>query len=164
MNWQNAPDPLLAAVQDLALRFPRFDWTGIYFLRGDALELGPFVGAPTEHRRIPLGVGVCGRAVAENRDLNIPDVNLEANYLACSSSTRSELVCLIRDSKGRTLGQIDIDSHTLDAFDAATESAVRERADELGRDFAGLFAGSAEVVSDVDADDTKRHRSTRESR
>jgi L-methionine (R)-S-oxide reductase len=41
----------LSAVKQIAAMSPQFDWVGIYLLRDDVLELGPFVGAPTEHTR-----------------------------------------------------------------------------------------------------------------
>ena len=132
-------ESLQQAIDWLHESHDQFDWTGIYFLRGNNLELGPFQGAPTEHKIIKVGVGICGRAVAENIDLNIPDVTLESNYLACSVATRSELVCLIRDNTGQVLGQIDIDSHQLDAFTPQLQSKVQKLADELGHYYAHLF-------------------------
>lgn len=113
----------------------RFHWTGIYELFPDnVLRLGPFVGAPTDHVFISVGRGVCGSAVAERRDKNVPDVSKEPNYLACSSATRSELVVLIR--KGDTIfAQIDIDSHDVDAFDTRTEREVRVVADWLAHKY-----------------------------
>lgn len=111
-EWSLAEDVLRAAVQYVATLSPRFNWVGIYILKGDTLELGPFVGAPTRHTRIGVGVGVCGAAVERNEDMNVADVSTAENYLACSLETRSELVVLIRDGNGRILGQIDIDSHT----------------------------------------------------
>ncbi len=121
------------AVELMHEAHPRFHWTGIYELFPDnALRLGPFVGAPTDHVFIAVGNGVCGSAVAEKRNKNIPDVSREANYLACSSATKSELVVLIRDAE-RIFAQIDIDSHQLDAFDAETEAMVVEVADWLAR-------------------------------
>src|SRR2546428_13478727 len=75
----------------------RFHWTGIYELfPDDVLRLGPFVGAPTDHVFIGVGRGVCGTAVAEKRNLNIPDGRPITNYLAGSSETPPELVVLIR--------------------------------------------------------------------
>jgi GAF domain-containing protein len=82
-----------------------------------------------------VGKGVCGSAVAEGRDKNVPDVSREPNYLACSSATRSELVVLIRDEK-KIFAQIDIDSHEVDAFDAHTETEVKKVADWLARAYA----------------------------
>jgi L-methionine (R)-S-oxide reductase len=130
--WYDVLSPLGSAVHYVASLSPQFNWVGIYILKGKFLELGPFMGAESEHTRIRVGQGVCGTAVAENADQNVPDVRALDNYLACSLETRSELVVLIRDSKGKILGQIDIDSHTPRAFGPAEEEAVKKVADELG--------------------------------
>jgi L-methionine (R)-S-oxide reductase len=124
---------LETAVRELHELDSRFDWTGIYELfPSGVLHLGPFVGAPTDHVFIAVGRGVCGTAVAEKRNMNIPDVREIANYLACSTSTRSELVVLIRT--GDTIhAQIDIDSHQVAAFDAAAVDTVQRVADWLAR-------------------------------
>ena len=114
------------AVRLLHASNPRFHWTGVYELFPDGvLRLGPFVGAPTDHVFIAVGRGVCGTAVAEKRNINVPDVRKVSNYLACSTSTRSELVVLIRKGD-RIFSQIDIDSHDCDAFDDATVAAVEQ--------------------------------------
>ena len=130
-------DELLeAAVQRVHELDTRFHWTGIYELFGaDVLRLGPFVGAPTEHCFIGVGKGVCGSAVAEKRNMNIPDVSLHTNYLACSSETKSELVVLIR-SGDVIHAQIDIDSHELAAFDDDAVVSVQRVADWLARAYA----------------------------
>lgn len=110
---------------------PRFDWTGIYELFPDnILRLGPFVGSPTDHVFIGVGTGVCGTAVAEKRNMNIPDVRKITNYLACSTETRSELVILIR-SGDLIHAQIDIDSHQVGAFDDTAVTGVQRVADWL---------------------------------
>lgn len=115
---------------------PRFHWTGVYELfEDDMLRLGPFVGAPTDHVFIGVGNGVCGTAVAERRNMNVPDVREITNYLACSTETRSELVVLIRS--GETIhGQIDIDSHRVAAFDESTVAQVQRVADWLAKAYA----------------------------
>lgn len=124
---------LEAAVAGVHVMDPRFHWTGIYELFDDGtLRLGPFIGAPTEHVFIGYGQGICGTAVAERRNLNIPDVSQVENYLACSTQTRSELVVLIRS--GEVIhGQFDIDSHELAAFDDAQVLDVQQVADWLAR-------------------------------
>jgi L-methionine (R)-S-oxide reductase len=121
----------------------RFHWTGIYELYPDnVLRLGPFIGAPTDHVFIAVGRGICGTAVAENRNINVPDVAKAPNYLACSTSTRSELVVLIR--KGRKIfAQIDIDSHDLDAFDPDTVAQVEKVADWLAEAYASTSSTGA---------------------
>ena len=119
------------AVQVLHEGDPRFHWTGIYELFPDnVLRLGPYVGPPTDHCFIGVGRGVCGTAVAEKRNMNIPDVRLISNYLACSASTRSELVVLIR-SGDQIHAQIDIDSNEVAAFDDAAVARVQSVADWL---------------------------------
>ena len=124
-------DLLTAAVEGLSRLNPKFHWTGIYELfSDDMLRLGPFVGSPTDHVFIGVGNGVCGTAVAERRNLNIPDVRRIDNYLACSVETRSELVVLIRSGE-RIHAQVDIDSHEVNAFDEAAVADVQRVADWL---------------------------------
>lgn len=136
-------DELLeAAVRGVHALDTRFHWTGIYELfEADLLRLGPFIGAPTEHCFIGVGKGVCGSAVAEKRNMNIPDVSLHTNYLACSSETKSELVVLIRS--GDTIhAQIDIDSHELAAFDDDAVTQVQAVADWLARAYSARGSAS----------------------
>jgi len=124
------------AVQRLHDSHPNFHWTGIYELfADDVLRLGTFIGAPTDHVFIGVGQGVCGTAVAEKRNINVPDVSKVSNYLACSTATKSELVVLIR--MGDTIfAQIDVDSHECNAFDATTVEHVERVAAWLAREYA----------------------------
>lgn len=100
-----------------------YNWSGIYRLEGETLVLDAYVGAATDHTHIPVGRGVCGTAVAENRNQVIDDVRELTNYLACSLQTRSELVVLIRRGQ-EILGQIDIDGHRVAAFDRSDEQML----------------------------------------
>lgn len=109
---------------------PPYTGVYLYMLHGSDLVLEAFDGRPTEHTRIPVGTGVCGRAVALKQDINVADVTQDRDYLACSIETRSELVVLIR-RHDEILGQIDIDSDVPSAFDEKEERAVREVADAL---------------------------------
>ena len=109
---------------------PRYNWTGIYLLEGNTLVLHNFIGKHTDHTHNPVGTGVCGSAVSENRDINVPDVTALDNYLACSVETRSEIVVLIRDGNS-ILGQIDIDSDVLDAFTVEDERFLGRIASHL---------------------------------
>jgi GAF domain-containing protein len=127
---------LAGAVELLHDSNPVFDWTGIYELYPDGLlRLGPYVGAATDHVFIAVGQGLCGTAVAERRNINVPDVQAAKNYLACSDSTRSELVVLIRRSE-TIYAQIDIDSNTRNAFSSRIVAAVEQVADWLAAAFA----------------------------
>lgn len=107
-----------------------YNWSGIYRLEGQTLVLDEYVGAETDHTHIPVGRGVCGTAVAENQNQVIEDVRNLSNYLACSIQTRSEIVVLIRDGE-KILGQIDIDGHTVGAFDSSDEGLLESFAEVL---------------------------------
>jgi L-methionine (R)-S-oxide reductase len=114
----------------------RFEWTGVYLLgKDDELWLHNYVGEPTDHAKIPVGTGVCGRAVAERTNLNIPDVTAEENYLECSPDIQSELVILIRAGDD-IFGQIDIDSEEKAAFTEDDEVALIGIADKLAEQLA----------------------------
>ena len=115
---------------ELLARVPGYDWCGIYRLEGETLVLDEYVGAPTDHVRIPVGVGVCGTAVAEGASQVVKDVRELENYLSCSVSTRSEIVVLIRRG-GEVLGQIDIDGHEVGRFDHADEAELTRLAGHL---------------------------------
>jgi L-methionine (R)-S-oxide reductase len=84
-------------------------------LEGDELVLGPFLGKPSPHTRIPIGRGICGAAVRERDTIVVDDVNADSRYLACSLETRSEIVVPIMSGE-RVLGEIDIDSDQPAAF------------------------------------------------
>ena len=90
---------------------------GFYFKNGnkDELKLGPYVGAPTDHTIIPFGKGICGQVAVSNQNFVVPDVNSQDNYIACSITVKSEIVVPIFVN-GENIGQIDIDSNTVDPF------------------------------------------------
>ena len=107
-------------VQILKDRIPDYTWVGIYELVGNELVLGPFVGKPSPHTRIPLGRGICGAAAAEKTTIIVDDVNDDPRYLACSLETRSEIVVPIMRGSD-VLGEIDIDSDRPAAFGAGDQ-------------------------------------------
>jgi L-methionine (R)-S-oxide reductase len=123
---------LRRAVRRIKTSDTRFDWVGVYLLNGEKSELWlhNYVGSPTEHAKIAVGQGVCGTAIAEKANQNVPDVTKVSNYLACSSDTRSEMVVLIR-AGDEIFGQIDIDSSKLAAFTKDDEGALQSVADKL---------------------------------
>ncbi|PCD76320.1 GAF domain-containing protein [Pseudothioclava arenosa] len=100
----------------------RFDWTGFYRVTSPGvLKIGPYQGG---HGClvIPFSRGVCGAAAREGRTQLVPDVEAFSDHIACSSSTRSELVIPVFARRG-LIGVLDIDSNQPDAFTA--EDATR---------------------------------------
>ncbi|HVZ82127.1 MAG TPA: GAF domain-containing protein [Terracidiphilus sp.] len=117
----------------IAGRLPAYNWVGFYMLDPadeTVLVLGPFHGAPTEHMRIPVTEGICGAAVAQGETVIVDDVSADPRYLACSIETRSEIVVPIR-VHGKVAGEIDIDSHALNAFGADDRVFLEECAEVI---------------------------------
>jgi GAF domain-containing protein len=115
-------DTLLYICELLKSNVPHYDWVGFYFRNGQKKELllGPYAGNPTEHTIIPFGKGICGQVAVNNRNFVVPDVKAQDNYIACSLTVKSEIVIPIFVN-GENIGQIDIDSNTLNPFTKADE-------------------------------------------
>lgn len=118
------PDPdgdrLTRLCRALRAGVPHYDWVGVYLLEenGTMLVLRCWDGpAATEHVRIPVGQGICGLAAREVRTVIVDDVNADPRYLQCFLGTRAEIVVPIL-AGGRVLGEIDIDSDRVGAFNA----------------------------------------------
>ncbi len=99
-----------------------YNWVGFYFKNGDKneLKLGPYAGEPTDHTIIPFGKGICGQVALSNQNFVVPDVTAQDNYIACSITVKAEIVVPLFVN-GQNIGQIDIDSNTIDPFTAEDE-------------------------------------------
>jgi GAF domain-containing protein len=94
-----------------------YDWVGFYFKNADKkeLRLAQFAGESTEHTTIPFGKGICGQVAISNQNSVVQDVSKLDNYISCGFKVKSEIVFPIFVN-GKNIGQIDIDSHTLNPF------------------------------------------------
>ncbi len=94
-----------------------YNWVGFYFKNGDKneLKLSSYAGEPTDHTIIPFGKGICGQVAESNNNFVVPDVNAQDNYIACSITVKAEIVVPLFVN-GENIGQIDIDSNTIDPF------------------------------------------------
>lgn len=130
----NTEAKLQKICQLLDQEIPYFNWTGFYFKNGDKEELilGPYVGAETDHTVIPFGKGICGQVAVSNQTFVVPDVHEQDNYLSCSIDTKAEIVVPIIKN-GENIGQIDIDSHTLDPFTAEDREMLEWLCDEIAK-------------------------------
>jgi len=110
-------DKLMAICLLLRDDVSHYHWVGFYLVDEDGknLLLGPYVGQPTRHVKIPFGQGVCGLAAEEKRTIMVPDVSKILNYLSCSPQVKSEMVVPIFKD-GHMVGELDIDSHTAAPF------------------------------------------------
>jgi L-methionine (R)-S-oxide reductase len=111
-----------------------YNWVGFYMIDPndpETLVLGPFVGAPTPHVRIPVTQGICGAAVALGKTVIVDDVGSDPRYLSCSIETKSEIVAPIY-ANGKIIGEIDIDSHEPAAFSGVDRIFLEEIARLVG--------------------------------
>ncbi|MEW5289125.1 MULTISPECIES: GAF domain-containing protein [Erwinia] len=126
-----------------ALLYERLDgvnWVGFYLLtEADTLVLGPFQGK-IACVRIPVGKGVCGTAVSENRVQRVDDVHAFPGHIACDAASNAEIV-LPLVVNGQIIGVLDIDSVEYNRFDSEDEKGLST-----------LTAGLCEVLAGSDVE------------
>ncbi|ROU02869.1 GAF domain-containing protein [Histidinibacterium lentulum] len=122
---ESDPVALMATVAcELHHADDRFDWTGFYrVVAPDLLKIGPYQGG---HGclTIQFSRGVCGAAARTGEVQLVDDVEAFPGHIACSSSTRSEIVLPVRDASGALIAVLDIDSDRPAAFDEADAEAL----------------------------------------
>ena len=106
---------LKTAVELIDAFSDKFNWTGFYMLREGKLHVGPYIGPETDHTVIELDSGICGVAALQKESVIVDDVLNDPRFLACSLSTRSEIVVPLMDGD-IVLGEIDIDSDKPTSF------------------------------------------------
>ncbi len=100
------------------------NWAGFYLVSEEELMLGPFQGKPA-CVSIPIGQGVCGTAVQQNKTQRIDDVHLFPGHIACDDASNSEIVIPLRH-EGIVVGVMDIDSPLFARFDASDQEGLEE--------------------------------------
>ena len=118
----------------LANEISYYDWVGFYFRNGDKeeLKLAQFNGEPTEHTIIPFGKGICGQVAVSNENFVVQDVTEQDNYISCGWKVKSEIVIPIFVN-GENIGQIDIDSHTINPFSSQDEELLEYICKEIAK-------------------------------
>ncbi|HWB76460.1 MAG TPA: GAF domain-containing protein [Nannocystaceae bacterium] len=123
---------MATVVSELHNAFAYYDWTGFYrVVAPRVLAVGPYQGG---HGclRIPFERGVCGAAARERRTQLVPDVHAIADHIACSSTTRSEIVVPVLDRRGETFAVLDVDSDLPAAFAEIDRVELEAICRELG--------------------------------
>jgi GAF domain-containing protein len=113
--------------------FDNFYWTGFYrVVAPDLLKIGPYQGG---HGclQIPFDKGVCGAAARSRQTQIVPDVREFPGHIACSPTTRSEIVVPVIDTRGDLIAVLDIDSDQLDSFDLIDKSNLERICTKVGR-------------------------------
>ncbi len=128
---------MATVASELHHAFAWHDWTGFYrTIAPQLLAVGPYQGG---HGclRIPFARGVCGAAARTRTTQLVDDVHAFADHIACSSTTRSEIVVPILDARGEVIAVLDIDSDTPAAFRNVDRTALESLCTELGRRYGG---------------------------
>jgi GAF domain-containing protein len=132
-------DRLKGVCQLLKDNLDSYDWVGFYFANHDSktLHLSAYVGEPTDHLTIPFGKGICGQVAESNSNFVVPDVASQDNYIACSITVKAEIVVpLFID--GINIGQIDIDSNTINPFNLEDENFLKFVNEEVAKLLSGI--------------------------
>ncbi len=112
--------------------FEHYHWTGFYrVVAPEVLAIGPYQGG---HGclRIPFDQGVCGAAARTRQAQLVPDVHAFPGHIACSSTTRSEIVVPVLRPDGAVLAVLDVDSDLPAAFDERDQQALEQLCAALG--------------------------------
>lgn len=131
-------------VAELYHAFEAFDWVGFYRVTAPGLlKVGPYQGG---HGclTIPFERGVCGRCARERATQRVADVTALPYHIACSSTTRSEIVVPVLDPTGAVRAVLDIDSDQPAAFDEVDQAHLEALARELAALYRGPAAGPGE--------------------
>ena len=116
-NMANASALIWDSMEDI-------NWAGFYTVEDGRLVLGPFQGKPA-CIEIPMGSGVCGTAVSENRTLVVENVHEFPGHIACDCASNSEIVVPLRKD-GRVIGVLDIDSPVFARFTDEDKAGLEE--------------------------------------
>jgi GAF domain-containing protein len=124
---------LATAVAVLHHKMPHYFWTGVYWLRGEDLVIGPYQG-PLACAVLERDRGVCWAAVKRGEPILVPDVHEFPGHIACDARSKSELVVPIRDARSyEVVGVLDVDSDQVDAFSEADREGLSSILESVAR-------------------------------
>jgi len=133
-DWVSA---MATVACELHHAFVYFHWTGFYrVVSPRMLAVGPYQGG---HGclRIPFDRGVCGAAARTRTVQRVDDVEAFPGHIACSSTTRSEIVLPVLGADGETIAVLDVDSNDPAVFSDVDEAALRDLCEMLGARYGG---------------------------
>jgi GAF domain-containing protein len=108
---------------------PQVNWAGFYKMVDGQLVLGPFQGKAAVVV-IPVGQGVCGTAVAEDKIQRVANVHTFCGHIACDCASNSEIVIPIH-VRGEIWGVLDMDSPVFERFTEDDQAGLERFVKEL---------------------------------
>ncbi|MCX6280929.1 MAG: GAF domain-containing protein [Bacteroidetes bacterium] len=94
-----------------------FYWTGFYMMVDGELTVRTYQG-PLACQILKKHTGVCWAGIDREMTVVVPDVNKFPGHIACDSASKSEIVVPLKKRNGEIYGVLDIDSKSLNSFDA----------------------------------------------
>lgn len=119
----------------IKMYFKNTSWAGFYLSdeKQEVLYLGPFQGS-LACTIIPFNKGVCGKSAYLKKTLIVDNVLEFEGHIACSSSSRSEIVVpIIKENK--VLGVIDLDSDLYSNYSLSDKELLEQCAKILSELF-----------------------------
>ncbi|TVQ94705.1 MAG: GAF domain-containing protein [Bacteroidetes bacterium] len=121
----NTLSKLATIVAVLHHKMDYFFWTGFYFLDNGELIAGPYQG-PVACQLLAKDTGVCWAAISEQQSLIVPNVHEFPGHIACDSRSNSEIVVPLKNTEGKIIGVLDVDSKDLSAFDETDRAGLEK--------------------------------------
>lgn len=121
----NTLSKLATIVAVLHHKMDYFFWTGFYFLDDGELIAGPYQG-PVACQLLEKDTGVCWASVNQQQSLIVPNVHEFTGHIACDSRSNSEIVIPLKNTEGKIIGVLDVDSKDLAAFDETDREGLEK--------------------------------------
>ena len=106
-------------------KMQNFFWIGFYLLQDNRLIVGPYQG-PVACQELKRDTGVCWTGINTGKSVVVPDVNSFPGHISCDSRSKSEIVVPLKDSTGKILGVLDVDSKDLNTFDNTDAESLQK--------------------------------------
>ncbi len=118
MEKSEDPDARMATITAvLHHKMEYFSWTGFYFLHSGKLTVKTYQG-PLACQELQPHAGVCWACIDQEKTMVVADVHQFPGHIACDSRSLSEIVVPVRNRKHEIVGVFDVDSTSLNSFDA----------------------------------------------
>jgi len=109
--------------------FEHYYWVGFYYPNEKEMIIGPSSGPPACYS---IGYqGVCGTAYNTGKSVVVANVDEFPGHIACDPNSKSEVVVPIKNSDGKIIAVLDVDSDRFGAFHKADAVFLEKLVNEL---------------------------------
>lgn len=118
VNSNETREQKLTRVAEEIRKAKGYSWVGIYDVGENEISIISWAGrTEPAFPSFPKDKGLNGRAIMKKQTVIVNDTDQDEDYLLTFTNTKSEIVALVFDAKGKEIvGSIDVESETKDAF------------------------------------------------